>query len=122
MRTTPDENRRCARWIAAKLNRAEAPFCVLIPEHGVSALDARRAARSTTPRPTPPCSTSWNRGVEPGPRPASPPPAASYQRPRIRPGPGRRVLESEPSPEKSCRFACILTPPRERPSQDEVHT
>jgi uncharacterized protein (UPF0261 family) len=40
MRTTPDENRRCARWIAAKLNQAEVPFCVLIPELGVSALDA----------------------------------------------------------------------------------
>src|SRR5204862_373993 len=26
MRTTPEENRRCARWIAAELNRAEAPF------------------------------------------------------------------------------------------------
>jgi uncharacterized protein (UPF0261 family) len=40
MRTTADENRRCARWIAAKLNRAEAPFRFLIPERGVSALDA----------------------------------------------------------------------------------
>jgi uncharacterized protein (UPF0261 family) len=40
MRTTPDENRRCARWIAAKLNHAEAPFRLLIPERGVSALDA----------------------------------------------------------------------------------
>jgi uncharacterized protein (UPF0261 family) len=40
MRTTPDENRRCARWIADKLDRATAPFCVLIPEKGVSALDA----------------------------------------------------------------------------------
>jgi uncharacterized protein (UPF0261 family) len=40
MRTTPEENRRCARWIAAKLNRATAPFRVLIPEKGVSALDA----------------------------------------------------------------------------------
>ena len=40
MRTTPDENRRCARWIAAKLNRATAPFRLLIPEKGVSALDA----------------------------------------------------------------------------------
>ncbi len=40
MRTTPDENRRFARWIAAKLNRATAPFQVLIPEKGVSALDA----------------------------------------------------------------------------------
>ncbi len=40
MRTTPDENRRIARWIAAKLNRAEAPFTLLVPEGGVSALDA----------------------------------------------------------------------------------
>ncbi len=40
MRTTPDENRASARWIAAKLNRAVAPFSILIPEKGVSALDA----------------------------------------------------------------------------------
>jgi uncharacterized protein (UPF0261 family) len=40
MRTTPDENRRFARWIAAKLNRSTAPLVVLIPEGGVSAIDA----------------------------------------------------------------------------------
>jgi uncharacterized protein (UPF0261 family) len=40
MRTTPAENRQCARWIAEKLNRSQAPLTVLIPEHGVSALDA----------------------------------------------------------------------------------
>jgi uncharacterized protein (UPF0261 family) len=40
MRTTPEENRECARWIAARLNRATAPVLVLIPEEGVSALDA----------------------------------------------------------------------------------
>lgn len=40
MRTTVDENRRIAKWIAAKLNRASTPFTVLIPEHGVSAIDA----------------------------------------------------------------------------------
>jgi uncharacterized protein (UPF0261 family) len=40
MRTTADENRQFARWIAAKLNRAESPFTILIPEGGVSALDA----------------------------------------------------------------------------------
>jgi uncharacterized protein (UPF0261 family) len=40
MRTTPDENRRCARWIAAKLNTARRPFRILIPEKGISALDA----------------------------------------------------------------------------------
>src|SRR5262245_22139445 len=40
MRTTPDENRRFAHWIAAKLNRSTAPLVVLIPEGGVSAIDA----------------------------------------------------------------------------------
>jgi len=40
MRTTPEENRRAARWIAAKLNRSSAPLVLLIPEGGVSALDA----------------------------------------------------------------------------------
>ena len=40
MRTTADENRQCARFIAGKLNRATAPFRMLIPEKGVSALDA----------------------------------------------------------------------------------
>jgi uncharacterized protein (UPF0261 family) len=41
MRTTPEENRSFARWIAAKLNRSVAPLVVLIPERGVSALDAQ---------------------------------------------------------------------------------
>ena len=40
MRTTPDENRCCARWIAEKLNRASGHFRILIPEIGISALDA----------------------------------------------------------------------------------
>jgi uncharacterized protein (UPF0261 family) len=40
MRTTPEENRQCARWIAAKINRSQAPLILLIPERGVSALDA----------------------------------------------------------------------------------
>ena len=40
MRTTPDENRQIARWIARKLNRATTPLTLLIPELGVSMLDA----------------------------------------------------------------------------------
>jgi len=40
MRTTPEENRRFARWIAGKLNASPAPLILLIPERGVSALDA----------------------------------------------------------------------------------
>ena len=40
MRTTAAENRQFARRIAAKLNRSTAPLIVLIPEGGVSALDA----------------------------------------------------------------------------------
>jgi uncharacterized protein (UPF0261 family) len=38
MRTTPDENRACARFIAAKLNRAEAPVELLLPEKSTSLL------------------------------------------------------------------------------------
>jgi uncharacterized protein (UPF0261 family) len=40
MRTTPEESRQFARFIAGKLNRAQGPFVLLIPEKGVSALDA----------------------------------------------------------------------------------
>ncbi|MBX3439688.1 MAG: Tm-1-like ATP-binding domain-containing protein, partial [Planctomycetaceae bacterium] len=40
MRTTPEENRAVARWIADKLNRATSPVTVLIPEGGVSMIDA----------------------------------------------------------------------------------
>jgi uncharacterized protein (UPF0261 family) len=40
MRTTAQENRQFARWIADKLNRSRAPLAILVPEHGVSALDA----------------------------------------------------------------------------------
>lgn len=40
MRTNADENRQIARWIATKLNRSQSPCAVLIPEHGLSALDA----------------------------------------------------------------------------------
>ena len=40
MRTTPEENRAFARWIADKLNRSTAPLILLIPEGGVSLIDA----------------------------------------------------------------------------------
>jgi uncharacterized protein (UPF0261 family) len=40
MRTTREENHQIARWIAGKLNRATSPLVVLIPERGVSAIDA----------------------------------------------------------------------------------
>ncbi|HWL10391.1 MAG TPA: Tm-1-like ATP-binding domain-containing protein [Planctomicrobium sp.] len=40
MRTTPQENRQFARWIVGKLKQAAAPVIVLVPERGVSALDA----------------------------------------------------------------------------------
>lgn len=40
MRTSVDENRQIAQWIAGKLNRSDAPFTLLIPEGGVSMLDA----------------------------------------------------------------------------------
>ena len=40
MRTTPEENRRQGEWIAERLNRCEGEVRFLIPEGGVSALDA----------------------------------------------------------------------------------
>ena len=40
MRTTADDNRQIAEWIAAKLNQASSAVTLLIPEQGVSAIDA----------------------------------------------------------------------------------
>ena len=44
MRTTVDENRSIARWIATKLNQATTPVTILLPEKGVSMLDAEGQA------------------------------------------------------------------------------
>ncbi len=40
MRTTPEENDRIGRWIGDRLNRMDGPVRFLLPEGGVSALDA----------------------------------------------------------------------------------
>ena len=40
MRTTVEENREIAHWMAGKLNRATSAVTLLIPERGVSAIDA----------------------------------------------------------------------------------
>jgi uncharacterized protein (UPF0261 family) len=40
MRTTEEENARMGEWIACRLNRMEGPVRFLLPEGGVSALDA----------------------------------------------------------------------------------
>jgi len=40
MRTTPEENRQCADWIADRLIKSLGPVRVLLPMLGVSALDA----------------------------------------------------------------------------------
>jgi uncharacterized protein (UPF0261 family) len=40
MRTTPEENARMGQWIAGRLNLMEGPVRFLIPEGGVSVLDA----------------------------------------------------------------------------------
>jgi uncharacterized protein (UPF0261 family) len=40
MRTTRDENTRMGEWIVERLNRMDGPVRFLIPEKGVSALDA----------------------------------------------------------------------------------
>lgn len=40
MRTTPEENERMGRWIGERLNQMDGPVRFLLPEGGVSALDA----------------------------------------------------------------------------------
>ena len=40
MRTTAEENRQMGEWIGEQLNRCEGPVRFLLPEGGVSALDA----------------------------------------------------------------------------------
>src|SRR5262249_40104746 len=40
LRTTPDECRQIGEWIGHKLNACEGPIRFLIPEKGVSAIDA----------------------------------------------------------------------------------
>lgn len=40
MRTTPEENRQAGVWLAEKLNRSPGPVRLLLPEGGVSMLDA----------------------------------------------------------------------------------
>ncbi|MBN8956918.1 MAG: Tm-1-like ATP-binding domain-containing protein, partial [Rhizobiales bacterium] len=40
MRTTPQENEAMGIWIAQRLNQCEGPVRLLIPEKGVSAIDA----------------------------------------------------------------------------------
>ena len=40
MRTTADENRAMGEWIGAKLNACQGPVRFLIPEKGVSLIDA----------------------------------------------------------------------------------
>lgn len=40
MRTTPEESRRIGAWIGERLNRFRGPVCFLLPEGGISALDA----------------------------------------------------------------------------------
>lgn len=40
MRTTPEENTRMGQWIGEKLNQCEGPVRFLIPEGGVSMIDA----------------------------------------------------------------------------------
>lgn len=40
MRTTVEENRKIAHFIADKINNSTAQVCVCLPRNGVSALDA----------------------------------------------------------------------------------
>ena len=48
MRTTPEENAAIGRWIGERLNACEGPVRFLLPEGGVSLIDA---AGQAVPRP-----------------------------------------------------------------------
>ena len=52
MRTTPDECAELGRTIGRKLSGAKGPTVLFVPLKGVSMIDGRGAARSTTPRRT----------------------------------------------------------------------
>ena len=67
MRTTPQENRAIGEWIGERLNRMEGPVRLLLPEGGVSALDAR-TSRSMIRRPTRRCSRRCRQTVRQTPR------------------------------------------------------
>ncbi len=56
MRTTPDENAHIGRFIVDKLNRMEGPVRFLIPDGGVSGIDAPASHSGIRP-PTKRCST-----------------------------------------------------------------
>ena len=67
MRTLPEENRRMGEWLAEKLNRMEGPVRFLIPEGGVSMLDAPGQAFHD-PEADKALFTAIERGFKPGPR------------------------------------------------------
>ena len=41
MRTTPDENKGFAEFIANKLNKSSSKICICLPQKGISALDVQ---------------------------------------------------------------------------------
>ena len=69
MRTTADELREVARFIAPKLNRAKGPLTLLLPEGGLSLIDA--PVTPTTTRPDPDARARAR--PQPGPEPYSNP-------------------------------------------------
>ena len=91
MRTTPAENARQGEWIASRLNRCDGPVRFLIPEGGVSALDAPGQALGSGGRRR----VVHRAGNAPG-ADRRPPPGARalpHQRPAVRPHGGRAVPE-----------------------------
>ena len=89
MRTTVEENERMGRWIGERLNQMEAPVRFLLPEGGVSALDAPGKAFHD-----PAANAALFKALEQTVRrtvePAAHPPAPSHQRPAVRGCPRRR--------------------------------
>ena len=90
MRTTPEENARIGRFIAEKLNRMEGPVRFLIPEGGVSGLDAP-GKPFWDPAADKALFDAIAAGVPADGEPQARPPAAPHQRPGVRRRAGRQL-------------------------------
>ena len=97
MRTTAEENRRMGRWIGEKLNQMEGPVRFLLPEGGVSALDAPGHAFWDPEADAALFSAIDRNGAGDG-QPADHPASAPHQRSRFRRGAGPAFPRLAPEP------------------------
>ncbi len=107
MRTTPEENEAIGRFIVERLNRMEGPVRFLIPEGGVSLLDAPGQAVPRSGRR--PRAVHRHRAQLRADQPAAADPAAlQHQRSRLRPRAGREFPRRLPQRAARRRERCTV--------------